>query len=146
VLTVTAVASGVLQPGQTVTGAAVLPATLITSQQSGTPGGLGVYLLSQIQPVPIVSEPMTTALNMIAQVQPMTWGDLHMVEGLNLTGTRRKIYLSGSMDGVERVHRKGGDLVTIAIGGVDDGVYLVAQVLEQFPQWVSAAATLQNGA
>ncbi len=143
VLTVGTVSAGVLEPGQTLVGAGVLPATLITAQLSGTAGGPGTYLLSRTQPIDVASEAMTTALNMVAQVQPMSWGDLHMVEGLNLTGTRRKIYLSGSVDGVERVHRKGGDLITIP-AGVDAGVWLVAQVLEQFPDWVSAACTLQN--
>jgi len=45
---------------------------------------------------------------------------------------------------VNRVTRGGGDLITIATGGVNDGVWLVAQVLEQFPDWVAAACTLQN--
>ncbi len=144
ILTVTAVANGTLQPGQEIAGAAVAAGTEITVQLTGTPGAAGTYQLSQIQTGAVASQPMTTALNMMAQIQPMTWGDLHMVEGLNLTGTRRKIYLYGTVDGVERVHRKGGDLITVATGGTDDGVYLVAQVLEQFPDWVSAACTLQN--
>lgn len=144
VLTVTEIATGTLQPGQEIAGAAVASSTEITSQLTGAPGGIGTYQLSQVQTAPVASEPMTTALNMMAQIQPMTWGDLHMVEGLNLSGTRRKIYLYGTVDGVERVTRKGGDLITVATGGTDDGVYLVAQVLEQFPDWVSCAATLQN--
>lgn len=143
VLTVTTVSSGTLQGGQELAGAGIAAGTEIASQLTGTPGGIGTYQLSQIQSASIASEPITTALNMTAQVQPMSWGDLHSVEGLNLNGTRRKIYLYGQVDGVERVHRKGGDLITIA-DGVDAGVWLVAQVLEQFPDWVSAACTLQN--
>jgi len=144
VLTVSAVASGVLGAGDTVAGVDVLPDTEIVSQLSGTAGGPGTYRLSRTQPDVVAAEAMTSALIMSAQVQPMTWQDLRQVEGLNLSGTRRKIYLYGSVDSVNRVSRGGGDLITIANGGVDDGVWLVAQVIEQFPDWVSAAMTLQN--
>lgn len=46
------------------------------------------------------------------QVQPMTKDDLHQVEGLNLNGTKRGIYVNGRVDGLVRVERKGGDLIT----------------------------------
>ena len=79
-----------------------------------------------------------------AQVQPMSFRDLQQTEHLNLQGTRVSIYLNGELDGIERVNRKGGDLITIA-SGRHRGVYLVAQVLEQWDDWVKVAATLQNG-
>jgi hypothetical protein len=143
VLTVTNVASGVLQPGQTVSGATVLPATTITSQQSGTPGGAGTYLLSQIQPAPISSEAMTTALNLIGQVQPIATPDLKQLDGINLGGVHWKIYLSGEVDAIVRPERKGGDLITISTGR-HQGVWLVVGVLEQWPDWCIAAIVQQN--
>lgn len=143
VLTVSAVASGFLAAGQTVSGSGVVAGTEIVEQLSGAAGGAGTYRLNRTQTPDVASEAMTTAYVMQAQVQPMTWRDLQQTEGLNLSGTRRKIYLYGSVDSVNRVTRGGGDLIEIA-SGVNAGVWLVAQVLEQFPDWVSAACTLQN--
>jgi hypothetical protein len=143
VLTVSAVASGAVQAGQTVSGAGVATGSMITQQLTGSPGGIGTYSLSRSQAVasPVA---MTNALILRAQVQPVTWRDIQQMEGLNLQGTRSKIYLYGRVDGLVRSLRKGGDLVVIATGGVSDGTYLVAQVLEQYPDWCSAALTLQN--
>ncbi len=79
-----------------------------------------------------------------AQVQALSFRDIQQIEHLNLQGTRVAIYLNGELDGLERVSRKGGDLITIA-SGTHRGVYLVAMVLEQWAGWVKVAATLQNG-
>lgn len=81
--------------------------------------------------------------DVIAQVQPLSSGDLRQIEGLNLQGYKRAIYLSGRLDGLVRVQNKGGDLVTIS-RGINSGVWLVAIVLEPYPDWVKVAATLQN--
>ena len=143
VLTVTAVASGVLQVGQQLSGSGVAAGTTIAALGTGS-GGAGTYQLNKLQAGNVSSEAMTTTRPVLAQVQPMTWRDLQQVEGLNLQGTRRTIFLFGRADGVVRPLAKGGDLVTIATGGANDGAYLVAQVLEQFPDWVKVAATLQN--
>lgn len=86
----------------------------------------------------------TVIPNMRLQVQPVTWRDLQQLEGLNLQGTRVKIYVFGRIDGLVRNTMQGGDLITIP-SGVNAGVYLVAQTLEQWPDWASCAATLQNG-
>lgn len=143
-LTVTAVASGTLRTGQTITGAGVLASTSITAQLSGPTGGAGTYQLNRTYSSPVSSEAMTTSLVVPASVQPMTWRDLQQVEGLNIEGARWKVYLHGQVDGVVRPERKGGDLVVISIGP-HAGTWLVGQVLEQYPDWVSAAITLQNG-
>ena len=79
------------------------------------------------------------------QVQAMSFKDLQQVDGLNLNGTRRSIYVKGAQNGVVRVSSKGGDLITLT-DGPNAGVYLVAMVLEQWPDWVKVAVTLQNGA
>lgn len=81
-------------------------------------------------------------LSVLAQVQPMTFRDIQQIEGLNLQGVRVGIYLYGKLDGLVRSQGKGGDLVIIG-GGVHAGTYLVAMVLEQWPDWVKVAATLQ---
>lgn len=89
--------------------------------------------------VPSYQQPFSQAM---AQVQPLTFRDIQQIEGLNLQGTRVAIYLEGELDGIVRADRKGGDLVEISTG-VHSGTYLVAMVLEQWPDWVKVAATLQ---
>lgn len=78
-----------------------------------------------------------------AQVQALTYRDLLQLEGLNIEGSRVAIYLYGEANNVVRVTQKGGDLITIR-SGANRGVYLTAQVLEQWPDWCKVAATLQN--
>lgn len=77
-----------------------------------------------------------------AQVQALTFSDLRQLDGLNLNGERRAIYLFGKFDGVVRNLLKGGDMIVI-LNGVSVGGWLVAQVLEQWPDWCKVAATLQ---
>ena len=141
VLSVGTVSAGVLDVGQTLAGAGVAPGTLITGQISGAPGGPGTYSLNNYQAV--ASIVMTTSLVLNGSVQPMTYRDLAQLEGINVGGARWKIYLEGQVDGVVRPEKKGGDLVTIATGP-HAGVWIVVQVLEQFPNWVAAAIVLQN--
>lgn len=81
--------------------------------------------------------------NIRMQVQSLTFRDLMQLDGLNMNGERRKIYLFGEVDAIVRAFNKGGDLIRIA-NGVHRGTWLVAQTLEQFPGWCSVAATLQN--
>jgi len=76
------------------------------------------------------------------QVQALTFRDIQQIDGLNLQGTRRAIYIDGNIDGLVRPLNKGGDLITL-----DDGsVWLVAMVLEAWPDWCKVAVTLQDGA
>lgn len=86
--------------------------------------------------VPTYAPPITR----MAQVQPLTFRDLQQIEGLNLQGERRGIYLFGHIDGIVRQESKGGDLITLP----DDSVWLVAMILEDWPDWVKAAITRQN--
>lgn len=143
VLTVASITTGQPMIGQTLAGAGIAAGTLITAQLTGDPGGVGTYSINKTQTV--ASGAITTALILRAQVQPVTWRDIQQMDGLNLQGTRVKIYLHGAVDGLVRPERKGGDLIIIA-DGVNRGTYLVAQNLEQWPDWVSCATTLQNGA
>lgn len=143
ILNASAVTVGVLQVGQTVTGVGVADGTLITGQVSGTTGGVGLYRIGRQQTVASVA--MTTSLILDAQIQPITWRDIQQMEGLTLQGTRWKAYLYGQVDGLVRVESKGGDLITIPAPSPHAGVWLVTQVLEQWPDWVVAAITLQDG-
>lgn len=90
--------------------------------------------------VPSYSAPVP----MQAQIQALTYRDLQQLDGLNLNGTRRGIYLYGDVQGVVRVSQKGGDLITFE----DGSVWLVALALETWAGadggWCKVAATLQT--
>jgi hypothetical protein len=138
VLTVTAVSAGVVRVGQTLSGSGVAPGTRIFSLGSGS-GGIGTYNVDIAQTV--ASE--TMGLEMIApmQVQALTGRDLQQIDGLNLQGTRRAIYIEGDIEGIVRPTQQGGDLITTP----DGSIWLVAMVLETWPNWCKVAVTLQNG-
>lgn len=92
--------------------------------------------------VPTYADPVSVS----AQIQALTFKDLTQLDGLNLNGTRRAIYLYGEVDAIVRVSQKGGDLITFNNGSV----WLTAQVLEQWDDgftsaWCKVAVTLQDG-
>lgn len=75
-----------------------------------------------------------------AQMQALTWKDLQQLDGINMNGERRAIYLYGAINGVVRPAASGGDLITDG----DGNIWLVVQNLEQWPFWCKVAVTLQN--
>lgn len=85
--------------------------------------------------------------NVSAQVQSLTFRDLQQIDGLNLQGTRRAIYLNGDIEGIVRASNRGGDLIVMP----DGTVWLVAMVLESWgapgstDAWCKVVATLQDG-
>lgn len=83
--------------------------------------------------------------NVPAQIQALSFGDIQKLDGLNIQGTRRKIYLNGKFDGLNRQEGKGGDLVVYPDGALwpYGTTWLVAQVLEQWPDWCCVAVTQQ---
>lgn len=75
-----------------------------------------------------------------AQIQALDGVDLKQLDGLNIQGTLRAVYLRGSLAGVVRPEGVGGDLV------LTDGktkTWLVVKVLESWPTWTKAAICLQ---
>lgn len=80
-----------------------------------------------------------------AQIQALSFGDLQKLDGLNIQGERRKIYLSGRFDSLSRERQTGGDLVVYPDGNTwPYGTrWLIVQVLEQWPDWCSVAVTQQ---
>lgn len=90
------------------------------------------------------------AIQILGQIQSLTYRDLQQTEGLNLQGTRRAIYFYGDVEAIVRSKGFGGSLVTTPAGDI----YKVAQVLETWgmdgsadaPGWCKVIATLQNNA
>ena len=81
------------------------------------------------------------AMPFAGQVQPLQYSDLMQLDGLNIQGQKRKIYITGKVDGLVRSGKQGGDLITTA----DGQVWLVALVLEYWADWCCVAVVLQNG-
>ena len=74
-----------------------------------------------------------------AQIQALDNDDLKHLDGLNIQGTLRAIYLRGSLAGVVRPNSKGGDLVTFS-----GQVWLVVKVIESWPNWTKACIVYQG--
>lgn len=94
--------------------------------------------------VPSYAAPITGPM----QVQALTYKDLQQIDGLNIQGEARAIYLYGDWNGVVRPDMKGGDLISIAsdasvpapLRGTN---WLVKQSLENWPDWSKVVAVRQ---
>ena len=73
-----------------------------------------------------------------AQVQALDHADLEKMQGLNLQGIYRSLYLTGALHGVIRKEGEGGDLVKY-----NGQTWLVSKILETWPTWTKAAICLQ---
>lgn len=85
--------------------------------------------------VPSYAKPVTGP----AQIQALDANDIKQLDGLNIQGTVRAIYLRGVLAGVIRPDQTGGDTVEI-----DGQTWLVVKVLEGWPTWTKAAIVLQG--
>ena len=81
---------------------------------------------------------------MMAQVQSLTYDDLQHLDGQNIQGIRRAMYLSGDVESIVRMQGKGGDLITMA----DGSVYKTVLVIERWDGptvgWCKVAVTRQD--
>lgn len=84
--------------------------------------------------VPTYAAPVTGP----AQIQALDGNDLKQLDGLNIQGTKRAIYLRGQLAGTVRPDQKGGDIVMI-----NGKKWLVVMVLESWPLFTKAAIVLQ---
>jgi hypothetical protein len=85
---------------------------------------------------PTYAAPVTIS----GQIQSLSYNDIVHLNGLNIQGVRNAIYINGQLQGLVRPDNKGGDLVTMQ----DGTVWLVAVVLENWPDWCKVAVTRQN--
>jgi hypothetical protein len=89
----------------------------------------------------------TQVPNISVQMQALTYSDLQHLDGLNIQGVRRAVYLNGAALAVVRPLQTGGDLFVFPDGTLPEGnTWLVAYVLEAWPDWCKCAITLQTGA
>lgn len=80
-------------------------------------------------------------ISTMGQKQPVSNGDIQRFQQLGIQGVHCKMYLNGNYEGMFRVLGKGGDLI-----GFQGQTYLVADVIERWPDWCCLALTMQNNA
>ena len=88
-----------------------------------------------------------------AQVQALSSGELELMEGLNIQGVKRAMYLNGNVKGVDRALGDGGDLISFGATAdvptsLQGTVWLVSVVLETWDTsgWCKVGVVKQNGA
>lgn len=85
-----------------------------------------------------------------AQVQALDSSDLKQLEGLNIQGAIRALYMYGNLAGVIRPDTRGGDIITItAQPGAPPalvGTWLTVKALESWPSWTKIVICKQGGA
>ena len=89
--------------------------------------------------------PTTITLSVQAQVQALSATDLKHIDGLNISGIMRSVYLYGNAAGVVRADQIGGDILVFP--EVPNGCnknWLVTQVMETWPDWCRVIVTLQQ--
>ncbi len=83
---------------------------------------------------PLYADPITGFSN----IQAVTNEDLMQIDGLNIQGTYKVLYLKGQLFAVVRPEIKGGDLVEF-----NNQQWLVNQILERWKTWCKVAICLQ---
>lgn len=83
-----------------------------------------------------------------AQIQALDNSDLKQLEGLNIQGAIRALYMYGNLAGVIRPDQRGGDLITIGPPAIPalQGQWLITKVLESWPAWTKCLVVKQGGA
>ena len=88
--------------------------------------------------------PTTITLTVQAQVQALSATDLKHIDGLNITGVMRSVYMYGNAAGVVRVDQIGGDILVFPeVPGGTPRNWLVTQVMETWSDWCRVIVNLQ---
>jgi len=89
--------------------------------------------------------PKTITLTVDAQVQALSATDLKHIDGLNITGLMRSVYMYGNAAGVVRVDQLGGDILVFPeVPGGCNRNWLITQVMETWSDWCHVIVTLQD--
>lgn len=157
-MTVDLITSGALAVNSIISGVNIEPGTIVTAFGTGT-GGQGTYTVRPPQTTQATAfmaatgdgtrtPSYTTVAGVIFQVQALSGRDLDHIDGLNLQGVVRAIYMTGFPQGLVRAAAQGGDLLLIPTGltVASMDTWLVNGVIEQWNAsgWTKVAAILQN--
>lgn len=89
--------------------------------------------------------PNQSSQDVSANVQALSGTDLRHVDGLNIQGVMRSVYLYGDVEGIVRADGKGGDILQFPeVPGGTIRNWLVTQVMETWPTWCRVIVTLQQ--
>lgn len=75
------------------------------------------------------------------QLQPLSKEDLQHIDGMNLQGLIKAIYVNGNYFSVQREMEQGGDIFVI-----NGGEWLVVAPVELWPDWCRLVVNLQVSA
>ncbi len=88
--------------------------------------------------------PKTLTLTVEAQIQALSATDLKHIDGLNITGVMRSVYMYGNAAGVVRADQIGGDILVFPeVPGGCNKNWLINQVIETWSDWCHVIVTLQ---
>jgi hypothetical protein len=88
--------------------------------------------------------PKTITLTVDAQIQALSATDLKHIDGLNITGVMRSVYMYGNAAGVVRADQIGGDILVFPeVPGGCNKNWLINQVIETWSDWCHVIVTLQ---
>lgn len=91
--------------------------------------------------------PSYNEIPIVAQVQPISSGDIRQLDAMNIQGAQKTIFLNGAALGVIRIKQRGGDLIVFPDGTLPEGnVWLILASLEQWSgsTWAKVAVILQD--
>lgn len=95
----------------------------------------GYTIGSGLKQIPSYAPPLTLP----AQIQALSNDELKQVDGLNISGVSKVIYIKGDLRGIVKPDSLGGDLVKW--GGK---TWLVVKVLESWPTWTKCVLIYQG--
>lgn len=86
----------------------------------------------------------TTTRNVQAQVQGLSGDDLKHMDGLNVQGVMRSVFMYGNVQGVVRADQKGGDILQFPeVPGGTVKNWRIVKVMETWPDWSRVVVVLQ---
>jgi hypothetical protein len=88
--------------------------------------------------------PNQTSQLMYGNIQALNGSDLRHVDGLNIQGVMRSVYLFGDVEGIVRANGQGGDILQFPDASGNTHNWLVSQVMESWPGWCRVIVTLQQ--
>ena len=102
----------------------------------------GFTIGAGLRQVPLYNDPIVGP----AQIQALDNSDLRQIDGLNIQGAIRALYMKGNLAGVIRPDSKGGDLVSITAPAPLplQGLWLTSKSLESWSDWTKIVIVKQE--
>ena len=95
----------------------------------------GYVIGAGLKQIPSYAAPLTLP----AQIQALSNDELKQIDGLNISGVSKAIYIKGDLRGIIKPDSLGGDLVKW-----NSKTWLVVKVLESWPTWTKCVLIYQG--